>query len=60
VNSLSKCLRVLEALTFERNEMTLREVARATGIDPGIAFRMLNTLVMLGYVARVPRAVAFA
>jgi IclR family transcriptional regulator, pca regulon regulatory protein len=54
VNSLSKGLRVLEAFTAERTEMTLSEVARAADIDPGTAFRMLNTLVMLGYVARVP------
>ena len=54
VHSLSKGLRVLEAFTAERPEMTLSEVARAAGIDPGTAFRMLNTLVMLGYVARVP------
>ena len=54
VNSLAKGFRVLEAFSAERLEMTLSEVARAAGIDPGTAFRMLNTLVMLGYVARVP------
>jgi IclR family transcriptional regulator, pca regulon regulatory protein len=59
VNSLSKGLRVLEAFTFERSEMTLSEVARHAGIDPGTAFRMLNTLVMLGYVARVPEGRRF-
>lgn len=59
VNSLSKGLRVLEAFTAERTEMTLSEVARAAGIDPGTAFRMLNTLVMLGYVARVPEGKRF-
>jgi len=59
VNSLSKGLRVLEAFTAERTEMTLSEVARAAGIDPGTAFRMLNTLVMLGYVARVPDSKRF-
>jgi IclR family pca regulon transcriptional regulator len=59
VNSLSKGLRVLEAFTAERTEMTLSEVARAAGIDPGTAFRMLNTLVMLGYVARVPEGRRF-
>jgi IclR family pca regulon transcriptional regulator len=44
----------LEAFSAERPEMTLSEVARVAGIDPGTAFRMLNTLVMLGYLARVP------
>ena len=50
---------MLEAFSAERNEMTLSEVARAAGIDPGTAFRMLNTLVMLGYVARVPGSKRF-
>ena len=39
--------------------MTLSEVARAASLDPGTAFRMLNTLVMLGYVARVPDSKRF-
>jgi IclR family pca regulon transcriptional regulator len=59
VNSLSKGLRVLEVFTAERPEMTLSEVAKAADIDPGTAFRMLNTLVMLGYVARVPEGRRF-
>lgn len=59
VNSLSKGLRVLEAFTAERTEMTLSELARAADIDPGTAFRMLNTLVTLGYVARVPESRRF-
>ncbi len=59
VNSLSKGLRVLEAFTAERPEMTLSEVAKTAAIDPGTAFRMLNTLVMLGYVARVPDSKRF-
>ena len=59
VNSLSKGLRVLEAFTAERSEMTLSEVARAAAIDAGTAFRMLNTLVMLGYVARTPEGRRF-
>jgi IclR family pca regulon transcriptional regulator len=59
VNSLSKGLRVLEAFSAERPEMTLSEVARAASIDPGTAFRMLNTLTMLGYIARVPDSKRF-
>lgn len=59
VNSLSKGLRVLEAFTAERPEMTLSEVARAASLDPGTAFRMLNTLNLLGYVARVPGSKRF-
>jgi IclR family pca regulon transcriptional regulator len=59
VHSLSKGFRVLEAFSAERTEMTLSEVSRAAGIDPGTAFRMLNTLVSLGYVARVPDSKRF-
>lgn len=59
VNSLAKGLRVLEAFTAERPELTLTEVAGLAKLDPGTAFRMLNTLVMLGYVARVPEGRRF-
>ena len=59
VNSLSKGLRVLEAFSAERSEMTLSEVAAAAVLDPGTAFRMLNTLVMLGYVDRIPETRRF-
>ena len=59
VNSLSKGLRVLEAFSAERSEMTLSEVAVAADLDPGTAFRMLNTLVMLGYVDRIPESRRF-
>lgn len=52
VNSLAKGLRVLEAFSAERPKLTLSEVAGAADIDPGTAFRMLNTLVNLGYVTR--------
>ncbi len=54
VNSLAKGLRVLEAFSSERPELTLSEVALLAKIDPGTAFRMLNTLVMLGYISRIP------
>ncbi|WP_337877238.1 IclR family transcriptional regulator C-terminal domain-containing protein [Elioraea sp.] len=54
VRSLAKGFAVLHAFTAERDELTLAEVARAAGIDNATAFRFLNTLVMLGYVARVP------
>jgi IclR family pca regulon transcriptional regulator len=54
VRSLAKGFAVLHAFTAERDELSLAEVARAAGIDNATAFRFLNTLVMLGYVARVP------
>ncbi|MDA8051730.1 MAG: IclR family transcriptional regulator [Rhodospirillales bacterium] len=53
VRSLAKGFRVLEAFTPEAPELALAEIARAVGIDNATAFRLLNTLVGLGYVARV-------
>ena len=53
VNSLAKGLRVLESFSAERPELTLSEVAARAKLDPGTAFRMLNTLVMLGYLQRL-------
>ncbi len=54
VQSLAKGFRILEAFTADREAMTLSEVAEAAGLNPGTTFRMLNTLVDLGYVAKVP------
>ena len=59
VNSLAKGLRILEVFTPEKAEMTLSEVASAAELDPGTAFRMLNTLVMLGYVSRIAETKRF-
>jgi IclR family transcriptional regulator, pca regulon regulatory protein len=53
VNSLIKGLRVLEAFTAERPEMTLSEIAQVSGLDPGTTFRLLNTLTSRGYVERL-------
>jgi IclR family pca regulon transcriptional regulator len=52
VSSLVKGLRVLEAFSAERAELTLSDVAALTKLDPGTVFRLLNTLIMLGYVDR--------
>jgi IclR family pca regulon transcriptional regulator len=54
VRSLAKGFAVLRAFTADAPELTLAEVARAAAIDNATAFRMLNTLVGLGLVARVP------
>jgi IclR family pca regulon transcriptional regulator len=53
IQSLGKGFRVLEAFTAEMPELVLAEVARRTGTDNATAFRVLNTLVMLGYVEKV-------
>lgn len=54
VRSLAKGFRVLEAFAPDTPELALAEVARRAGVDNATAFRLLNTLVMLGYVARIP------
>ena len=59
VQSLAKGFRVLEALASDSEEMTLSEIAVASDLDPGTTFRMLNTLVDLGYVARIPESRRF-
>jgi IclR family transcriptional regulator, pca regulon regulatory protein len=59
VGSLAKGLRVLETFTADRTELTLSEVASLAELDPGTCFRMLNTLLMLGYVDRVPESRRF-
>ncbi|MPZ38647.1 MAG: helix-turn-helix domain-containing protein [Rhizobiales bacterium] len=60
VQSLAKGFRVLESFSRGAEEMTLTEIADASDLDPGTTFRMLNTLVALGYVARVPDSKRFA
>jgi IclR family pca regulon transcriptional regulator len=53
VSSLAKGLRILEAFSADRPELTLSEIATLAQLDPGTAFRLLNTLVMLDYLDRV-------
>lgn len=60
VQSLAKGFKILETFTAENHEMTLSEIAAEAALDPGTTFRMLNTLVDLGYVARVPDSRRFA
>jgi IclR family transcriptional regulator, pca regulon regulatory protein len=50
VQSLSRGLDVIKAFGPERPEMTLSEVARATGLTRAAARRFLLTLAELGYV----------
>jgi len=53
VHSLAKGLRVLMVFTSEEPELVLAEVARRAGMDNATAFRLLNTLTMLGFVEKV-------
>jgi IclR family pca regulon transcriptional regulator len=52
VQSLAKGFRILEVFGPDAEELTLSEIAAASALDPGTTFRMLNTLVELGYVER--------
>jgi len=53
VHSIEKAFRVLEAFTHLEPELLLSEVGRRALVDNATAFRMLNTLVLLGYVEKV-------
>ena len=50
VQSLERGLAVIRAFGAERAELTLSDVARATGLNRASARRFLHTLVELGYV----------
>ncbi|MDB6141651.1 MAG: IclR family transcriptional regulator [Pseudomonas sp.] len=54
VNSVVKAFKVLQAFTAAEPTMTVSEVAAATGSDRGTAYRLIHTLVSLGYVRAVP------
>jgi IclR family pca regulon transcriptional regulator len=60
VQSLAKGFRVLEAFTAEKDELTLSQIAAKADLDPGTTYRMLNTLVDLGYVSRIPESKRFS
>ena len=54
VKSVAKAFAVLQAFGPDSVELVIADVARAAGLDNATAFRMLNTLVGLGYVEKVP------
>ncbi len=58
VQSLERGLAVLRAFTPARSQLTLTEVARATGLTRAAARRFLLTLVDLGYVTNDGREFA--
>jgi len=59
VKSVVKAFAVLKAFGPDSEELVIAEVARAAGTDNATAFRMLNTLVSLGYVERVGESKRF-
>jgi IclR family pca regulon transcriptional regulator len=54
VQSIAKAFRVLQAFAGSQTQLTITDVANAAGLDRGTAFRLIHTLVSLGYVASVP------
>ncbi len=54
VQSVGKAFAVLQAFRADASELTISEVAASAGLDRGTAFRLIHTLVDLGYLAAVP------
>jgi IclR family pca regulon transcriptional regulator len=50
VMSLAKGFRVLEIFDAEEPQLTLSQIAARADLDPGTTFRVVKTLVMLGYL----------
>ena len=50
VMSLAKGFRVLEVFDAQEPELTLSQIASRAELDPGTTFRLVKTLVMLGYL----------
>jgi IclR family pca regulon transcriptional regulator len=54
VQSVAKAFAVLRAFDREPTEMTVSEIAKRADLDRGTTFRLVHTLVELGYVRAVP------
>lgn len=54
VNSVAKAFAVLRAFDHDPPELTVSEIAGRGDLDRGTAFRLVHTLVDLGYVRGVP------
>jgi IclR family pca regulon transcriptional regulator len=54
VNSVAKAFAVLQAFTPEQPALTISELAAAAELDRGTTFRLVHTLLALGYLADVP------
>jgi IclR family pca regulon transcriptional regulator len=50
VNSVGKAFAVLKSFTPEEFELTITEIASRAGMDRGTTFRLVQTLVKLGYL----------
>lgn len=54
LNSVNNALRILEAFTLERPEMSVSELSRLLGISRSAAFRLLVTLELRGFISQDP------
>jgi IclR family pca regulon transcriptional regulator len=59
VASVGKAFAVLRSFTTEAFELTLSEVAARADLDRGTAFRLIQTLIELGYLQAVPQSRRF-
>jgi IclR family pca regulon transcriptional regulator len=59
VQSAGKVFAVLRAFDVGHSELTISEVAARAGLDRGTAFRLIHTLISLGYLAPVPNSRRF-
>jgi len=59
VASVGKAFAVLKSFTSEAFELTLSEIAARAELDRGTAFRLIQTLVELGYLQAVPQSRRF-
>jgi IclR family pca regulon transcriptional regulator len=59
VQSAAKIFAVLQAFDPSSPEQTISEVAARAGLDRGTAFRLIHTLVSLGYLRPVPDSKRF-
>lgn len=56
IEALSRGLRVLEAFSVAKPELSLKEIATAVGLDKSTTFRFVYTLEALGYLERDPNS----
>jgi IclR family transcriptional regulator, pca regulon regulatory protein len=59
VASVGKAFAVLRSFTSEAFELTQSEIAARAGLDRGTAFRLIQTLIELGYLQAVPQSRRF-
>jgi len=59
VASVGKAFAVLQSFTSDAFELTLSEIAARADLDRGTAFRLIQTLIELGYLQAVPQSRRF-